>query len=636
MSGELVLPTQEPTTISNGVTKHLVNSNHNPVANDNNLGKWFMPCSDHGVEHVLESIITASADSSTSAVSPVTSTFLNSSSTTAQASPNQGASDISGYSEQPTAIVTPAQVDVVQESNPGTGTTLQPRSSTDLEGASGGQHPIGQENSGKQGSKGSIKVSSRRGSTASSKLSKKEKTAAPVTSSDEKAINLNPSENAEKPRKKGFSRFLSALSCCSPSKDANASESNPAVPAKKAKTLQANRARQPAPVTKPNASAGESSKTESKEAIEDNIAGPPYSELTPAAKPKIIEPPKKQTPVVEKSPTADDEVPSAEPKVMPVQPTPSDQALPPLPLDNKDPAASSYETYNEKSTAPGADVLVHTPVPPEAGVAEEGISKEEMTINDRTPQQEARDIEMPDAPPAPPVPEQQAAPQETPIPIPTQTSLPPPPPISSPARPSASERQASNGATTKEQQKWLLPPMNDRFRGKKCLVLDLDETLVHSSFKILHQADFTIPVEIEGQYHNVYVIKRPGVDQFMKRVGELYEVVVFTASVSKYGDPLLDQLDIHNVVHHRLFRESCYNHQGNYVKDLSQVGRDLRETIIIDNSPTSYIFHPQHAVPISSWFSDAHDNELLDLIPVLEDLAEPRVRDVSMVLDVGL
>jgi len=71
-------------------------------------------------------------------------------------------------------------------------------------------------------------------------------------------------------------------------------------------------------------------------------------------------------------------------------------------------------------------------------------------------------------------------------------------------------------------------------------------------------------------------------------------------------------------------------------QDLSQVGRDLRETIIIDNSPTSYIFHPQHAVPISSWFSDAHDNELLDLIPVLEDLAGPQVRDVSLVLDVAL
>jgi RNA polymerase II subunit A small phosphatase-like protein len=191
-------------------------------------------------------------------------------------------------------------------------------------------------------------------------------------------------------------------------------------------------------------------------------------------------------------------------------------------------------------------------------------------------------------------------------------------------------------AVAKDKQQWLLPPLRPEFEGKKCLVLDLDETLVHSSFKLLHQADFTIPVEIEGTYHNVYVIKRPGVDQFMKRVGELYEVVVFTASVSKYGDPLLDQLDIHHVVHHRLFRESCFNHQGNYVKDLSQLGRDLKDTIIIDNSPTSYIFHPQHAVPISSWFSDAHDNELLDLIPVLEDLSTADVEDVSLVLDVSL
>ncbi|KAJ0422282.1 NIF-domain-containing protein [Aspergillus carlsbadensis] len=197
--------------------------------------------------------------------------------------------------------------------------------------------------------------------------------------------------------------------------------------------------------------------------------------------------------------------------------------------------------------------------------------------------------------------------------------IPPPPPLGTGKQPETS--------VPDRQQQWLLPPALPHLRSRKCLVLDLDETLVHSSFKVLERADFTIPVEIEGQYHNIYVIKRPGVDQFMKRVGELYEVVVFTASVSKYGDPLLDQLDIHGVVHHRLFRDSCYNHQGNYVK---VIGRDLRDTIIIDNSPTSYIFHPQHAIPISSWFSDAHDNELLDLIPVLEDLARTQVKDVIM------
>lgn len=42
-----------------------------------------------------------------------------------------------------------------------------------------------------------------------------------------------------------------------------------------------------------------------------------------------------------------------------------------------------------------------------------------------------------------------------------------------------------------------------------------------------------MPVEIEYHWHNVYVIKRPGVDNFLKKMGEIYEIVVFTASLSK-------------------------------------------------------------------------------------------------------
>ncbi|KAG6816981.1 hypothetical protein H0H87_001296 [Tephrocybe sp. NHM501043] len=177
----------------------------------------------------------------------------------------------------------------------------------------------------------------------------------------------------------------------------------------------------------------------------------------------------------------------------------------------------------------------------------------------------------------------------------------------------------------------LLPPISPQHAGRKCLILDLDETLVHSSFKSIQQADYVVPVEIEYHLHNVYVIKRPGVDKFLKKMGEIYEVVVFTASLSKYADPVLDKLDIHQVVSHRLFRESCYNHRGNYVKDLSQLGRPIADTIILDNSPASYIFHPNNAVPVSSWFNDPHDTELTDLIPFLTDLAI--VDDVRGVLD---
>ncbi|KAG5645188.1 hypothetical protein DXG03_006706 [Asterophora parasitica] len=177
----------------------------------------------------------------------------------------------------------------------------------------------------------------------------------------------------------------------------------------------------------------------------------------------------------------------------------------------------------------------------------------------------------------------------------------------------------------------LLPPLLPEHKGRKCLVLDLDETLVHSSFKPVAQADFVVPVEIEYHWHHFHVLKRPGVDEFLRKMGEIYEVVIFTASLSKYADPVLDKLDIHRVVAHRLFRESCFSHKGNYVKDLSQLGRPIGDTIILDNSPASYLFHPHNAVPVSSWFNDPHDAELTDLVPFLRDLTE--VGDVRGILD---
>lgn len=66
----------------------------------------------------------------------------------------------------------------------------------------------------------------------------------------------------------------------------------------------------------------------------------------------------------------------------------------------------------------------------------------------------------------------------------------------------------------------------------------------------------------------------------------------------QYADPVTDLLDQCGVFRTRLFRESCVFHQGCYVKDLSRLGRDLHKTLILDNSPASYIFHPNNAVSV--------------------------------------
>jgi len=167
----------------------------------------------------------------------------------------------------------------------------------------------------------------------------------------------------------------------------------------------------------------------------------------------------------------------------------------------------------------------------------------------------------------------------------------------------------------------LLPAMEPDVQGKTCLVLDLDETLVHSSFKPVPNADYVVPIEIDGNQHHVYVLKRPHVDAFLKAMKPLFEVVLFTASLSKYADPVTDLLDINRSCRYRLFREHCVFHHGSYVKDLSRLGRDVKKTVIVDNSPASYIFHPNNAIGCTSWFDDKDDRELLDLIPFFEHLA---------------
>ena len=66
------------------------------------------------------------------------------------------------------------------------------------------------------------------------------------------------------------------------------------------------------------------------------------------------------------------------------------------------------------------------------------------------------------------------------------------------------------------------------------------------------------------------------------------------------------------------------------------LGRDLRKVIIVDNSPTSYYFQPENAIPIKSWIDDPADVELFKLTEFLENIADvPDVKDyISRMSDV--
>jgi len=164
----------------------------------------------------------------------------------------------------------------------------------------------------------------------------------------------------------------------------------------------------------------------------------------------------------------------------------------------------------------------------------------------------------------------------------------------------------------------LAPPPNLR---RKTLILDLDETLVHSTIKTVTHHHITVDVLIDGLTCTFYVIKRPHVDLFLKKVAEWFDIVIFTASMQQYADPLIDQLDPQKLVKGRLFRESCLPKEGNFVKDLSLIGQDLSTTIIVDNSPIAYSHNKENALPIDNWMGDnPQDDALLNLLPFLNAL----------------
>ena len=291
----------------------------------------------------------------------------------------------------------------------------------------------------------------------------------------------NPASVATPPgvdrkNKGGISRLFSRLSCCGGTEDANAIDLDEhALPARKSTKLQT-QATQTKTVKRLNTSAEDSSTTASKDMTDEKL-GPPYSLLKSAGEPRIQESPKStvsnNTTQLSQSITGEGEN--------------SNNPSPVVPPENV--ATSSVVTSREMPiNAPtqavvqsqGTSVLIVPPTPTTPDRA--------SAIDDRTPSQVKRDsdTEMVDAPLEEPAVEENANGAER-SEVAGVPPLPPPPPLVTRAESSipGHERSLSNNANApNEQQKWLLPPMKPEFRGKKCLVLDLDETLVHSSFKV--------------------------------------------------------------------------------------------------------------------------------------------------------
>ena len=299
-----------------------------------------------------------------------------------------------------------------------------------------------------------------------------------------------------KPKRSGVGRFLSIFNCCMAPSHANAIDPDSAEASRKVTKTRPQQASQATPSAKQEENAMEKTQPNAKERLEQakETSNFPQNPVTTDERkvpaPAQIEDPHVTNPISDL--TSEGVDPNGENLSM-------DK---PLPASPKSPQTSgvahSPETPPQvhdlaQSSRPLTTISPPTPV----------ISSEEQAISDRTPEQKAKDedIEMTDAPPTLPLAQKDVpmtdapsggAPQAEkssrvdlpPPPPPTDRQIPPPSLPPEPQTAKALEPPGDTLAVAPEDRKWLLPPLRPEFKGKKCLVLDLDETLVHSSFKV--------------------------------------------------------------------------------------------------------------------------------------------------------
>jgi RNA polymerase II subunit A small phosphatase-like protein len=320
-------------------------------------------------------------------------------------------------------------------------------------------------------SKRSLRSRARAGSNASSKRSHRarpsmsEKPTRPLSGATTQS-------NPARPKKK--SKFLSFLGCCGSSDDAQ--DGGQDVPSRQSVPAQAAQVdQQPSMNSNPT--------MQSVDTIDEKPSTTPYL-AEPSGTSANAGSEKMSTPVSS-------------------QPESRGEGLyaPPLMAAGMPSTGSVHGQDPQMQASSDAPYLTQPEVVVQAPTPIIGSAEDDLVIADRTPEQQAldTDIEMTDVGPSIPLSandvagtsedEGHVSPHRE---SGTRIDLPPPPPLverqAQVAHPNTTSHDTSL-VPGPEPQKWLLPAVRPEHKGRKCLILDLDETLVHSSFKVGHDLE---------------------------------------------------------------------------------------------------------------------------------------------------
>lgn len=172
-------------------------------------------------------------------------------------------------------------------------------------------------------------------------------------------------------------------------------------------------------------------------------------------------------------------------------------------------------------------------------------------------------------------------------------------------------------------------------RTKKILILDLDETLIHSDFNGDYEyfdAEIIVKVDNLTQCF-LKILIRPFTTEFLEFAKEHFNLVLFTASMQDYADAIVNYIDpLDEFFKLRLYRESCLEFKNFFIKDLSIFETfGLKDMIIVDNCLYSFARNLKNGILIPSFYSDSEDRQLL----VVKEYLETKMIDTKDIREVN-
>ena len=156
------------------------------------------------------------------------------------------------------------------------------------------------------------------------------------------------------------------------------------------------------------------------------------------------------------------------------------------------------------------------------------------------------------------------------------------------------------------------PLINKKF----CLVLDLDETLIH----------------FKNDTENAKFLIRPHTYDFLKNLEPFFELIIFTAAKKEYADWILDKIDAKGLIGYRFYRTHCVMSRVCHLKDISRLNRDLRQMLIVDNVQENFSLQKENGIHIKGWYGDTKDTILINLEKLLLEMVEEETTDVRTFL----